>query len=385
MEREGTKVDRPVIGIDASRANAANRTGTEWYAYHVIQELKSLIPDSFEVRLYSREPLRDGLEALPGSWRSLVLKWPFRFWTQIRLSWEMFRDPPDLLFVPAHVLPLMLPRRTVITLHDVAFVRYPEAYSVPGRLYHIWSTRRAVKKAVRILTVSRFSRSEIVGLFAADPDSVFVTHLCHDKSRFRPADEDELTAVRGRYGIVWPYFIYVGRLERKKNLAGILAAFREFKRMWPGYGDHRMLLVGKRGHGYGQEMRDPGAAGAEDVVELGYVPPEDMPALVSGAETFVFPTWYEGFGIPVLEAFACGTPVIASDNASVPEVAGDAALYADPGEPAEIARAMHRLVADPALREVMVERGFRRAAEFSWQRTAEETWRVIEGVIRGGV
>lgn len=381
MEIEGTTSEKLVIGIDASRANAENRTGTEWYAHHIIQELKSLIPDGFEVRLYSREPLRDGLEALPRSWRSIVLKWGFRFWTQLRLSWEMLRDPPDLLFVPAHVLPLMLPRRTVITLHDVAFVRYPEAYSLQGRLYHIWSTRRAVKRADRILTVSEFSKREISEVFKAEPSSVSVTHLCYDRSVFRPADDDELTVVRGKYETVWPYFIYVGRLERKKNLAGILRAFREFKSMREEYGKHRMLLVGKHGRWYEEEMRDSGEAGAKDVVELGYVPPEDMAALISDAEAFVFPTWYEGFGIPVLEAFACGTPVIASDNASVPEVAGDAALYADPSKPAEIARAMHRLVADVALREVMVERGLRRAGEFSWRRTAEETWRVIEGVI----
>lgn len=366
-----------MIGIDASRANALTRTGTEWYAYNLIQELKKTIPDTYRVVLYSREPLRDGLEELPAHWESRVLKWPWRFWTQIRLSWEMLRRPPDILFVPAHTLPIILPGRASVTLHDVAFMAFPEAYSLPSRLYHAWATRFAVKHAHPILTVSEFSKGEITKWFDVQDERITVTPLGFDAERYGPVDDTTVADTVRRYAISRPYFLFVGRLETKKNIGGLLASFRKFQEMWP---DDRvsLVLVGKHGYGYEDEVRE---GLPEDVIEPGYVCQDDMRALYAGAEALVFVSKYEGFGLPAIEAFACGTPVIASDITSLPEVCGDAALFVDPDSPEEIARAMHRIVVDDAVRGHLAEKGKVRAGEYTWKKTAALTWEALRGTL----
>ncbi|MBU0625669.1 glycosyltransferase, partial [Patescibacteria group bacterium] len=235
-----------VLGIDASRANSSTRTGTEWYAYQVIQGLKKLVPEDIQVVLYSKEPLRDGLEKLPANWESRVLRWPpGRFWTQMRLSWEMLVRPPDVLFVPAHTLPLLTPRKSIITLHDLGFVAVPEAYTWGERLYHRFSAWFAARRACQILTVSNFSRQEFSRLLGVAEERLAVTPLACDRQMFR-ADfsSDEVEAVVQRYNIDQPYFLFVGRLENKKNLRLLLTAFDEYIL---GGGKASLVLVGKRG------------------------------------------------------------------------------------------------------------------------------------------
>lgn len=369
----------PLIGIDASRANRRERTGVEWYAYHLIQRLKDVIPDGFRVALYSEEPLRDGLERLPSRWESRVLGWPpRRLWTQGRLSWEMLVHPPDLLFVPAHVIPTVTPKRTLTTLHDVAFMTLPGAYRPAGKAYLELMYRHAVRRA-RILTVSAFSKGEIVRVFGADPSRVDVTPLGYDEERFGPANEDDIAARLAKLGIRRPYFLFVGRLEAKKNLRGILAAFRSYKASRPG-DSASLVLVGKPGYGYDAEMRTMGDERGS-VIEKGYVAADDMRFLYAGATALVFPSRYEGFGIPLLEAFACRTPVIASDRTSLPEIAGEAALYVNPDDHDGIAAAMARLADDATLRADLVAKGATRLAGFSWRTTAERTWNVLREML----
>jgi len=247
-----TESQTPVIGIDASRANASQRTGVEWYAFNVIQGLKKAVPAGRRVVLYSKEPLRDGLEDLPPNWESRVLAWPpRRFWTQLRLSWEMLRRPPDLLFVPAHALPLVLPRRSATTVHDVAFMALPKAYGRLERVYHRLTARFAVKRARLLLTVSDFSKAETLKYFGADPDRIVVTPLGYDRAVYGPAGDAAAAAkVLKRYHIGGPYFLFIGRLEAKKNLAGLLRAFTVFLEKYDAGRGFKLVLVGKRGLGY---------------------------------------------------------------------------------------------------------------------------------------
>lgn len=371
----------PTIGIDASRANRAQRTGVEWYAYHVIQRLKRIVPPTHRVALYTEEPLRDGLEDLPPHWESRVLGWPpRRLWTQARLSWEMLTRPPDLFFVPAHVVPWVTPKRTLTTLHDVAFMAVPDAYRPAGRAYLKLMYARAVRKA-RILTVSEFSKGEIVRYFGADPDRVTAIPLGFDPTAFGPSFDDELRARLHALGVRRPYFLFVGRLEAKKNLRGLLESFRAFRAKRP-QDDARLVLVGKKGYGYEREMRALGEDASLSVLQKGYVASEDMRFLYGGATAFVFPSRYEGFGIPLLEAFACGTPVIASDVTSIPEVAGEAALYVNPDDVDGIAEAMAKVADDAALRADLVAKGFGRVHRFTWEATAQRTWEVMERMLR---
>jgi glycosyltransferase involved in cell wall biosynthesis len=370
------------VGIDASRANRLQRTGVEWYAFHLIQRLKPVIPSEYRVILYSEEPLRDGLEALPPNWESRVLRWPpRRLWTQLRLSWEMLARPPKLLFVPAYVPPMLTPRRTITTLHDTAFVTMPAAYSRIGRAYLKLMYRVAIH-AGRILTVSEFSKGELVRLFGADPEKVDVTPLAADSALYVVAREEKIAEVLKRHRIDRPYFLFVGRLETKKNLGGLLAAFNIYRKTHP-HDDARLVLIGRPGHGFQKEMSALMDDFAAHVIRPGYVASEDMAALYSGATAFVFVSLYEGFGIPLLEAFACGVPVIASDVTSIPEVADDAVLYVNPDDHDEIAKAMIRVADDAALRESLRQKGFARVKNFSWDKTAARTWEVMKRVIGG--
>jgi glycosyltransferase involved in cell wall biosynthesis len=375
------KDQRPILGIDASRANSTTRTGTEWYSFHVIQELKKLVPDDAQVVLYSKEPLRDGLEDLPEHWKSCVLRWsPGRFWTQLRLSWEMLRRPPDVLFVPAHTLPIILPRRAVITVHDLGFLVVPQAYSWGERFYHRLTTWFAVRFASRLITVSDFSRQEIKDRLDVDEKRVTVTPLACDPEIFRSDyQESKIESVLTSYNVKRPYFLFTGRLEYKKNLGVLLSAFAEYVR---GGGSADLVLIGKRGLGAEFAFAGIDEITRDRVLELGYVSTEALPLLYAGAQAFIFPSRYEGFGIPLLEAFSSGVPVITTSVASIPEVADGAALFVEVDDVVGLAAAMRRLDVEIGLRGSLIRAGLKRAADYSWHKTAKLTWEVLRSELQ---
>lgn len=165
------------IGIDASRANKKEKTGTEWYSYYLIQHLKKIIPPQYRVILYAKEPLTDGLEILPANWQSKVLNWPPKFlWTQWRLSLEMLFHPVDLLFVPAHTISLIHPKKTVTVCHDIGFVRFPQYYSVKERMYHRFTMWLALKCAKIIITPSQFTKNEIMDVYKVSEKKIKVIY-----------------------------------------------------------------------------------------------------------------------------------------------------------------------------------------------------------------
>jgi glycosyltransferase involved in cell wall biosynthesis len=373
-----------LIGIDASRANARERTGTEWYSYHLIQALKQIPVPGLDVVLYSKKFLRDGLEQLPAGWNAKILYWRSqRFWNQFRLSWELLKHPVDLFFQPTHTLPLYRPKRIVTTLHDIGFERLPKLYRPAELRYHRYSARLAVRRANRILTVSEFSKREILEIYKLPPERVVVTPLAHDPLRYRPdVPAEDAGRVLDKYRLSRPYFLFAGRVEEKKNVANLIHAFSIFKSM-RGIGDPiKLFLAGAPGFGIERirkeiETRKMG----EFVVMPGYVPEEDMPALFAQAHALTFPSNYEGFGLPILQAQACGAPVIASYACSMPEVGGQAALYVKPDEPEDIARAMRELVGESALWERLRDLGFENVKRYSWDETARLTMNVLLEVL----
>lgn len=363
------------IAIDASRANVDQKTGVEWYAFHVIQELKRIVPLNYRVVLYSREPLKGPLAELPPLWKSQVLSWPPKvMWSQFRLAWELMRHKPDLFFEPAHIVPFLFPQdRTVNTLHDVAYVRFPKAYSPWGRFYLMVTTIYAKLRRVRFIAVSEFSKREMVELFRVRPELIDVVPLAPVIGTETVAQQTEQTQKK-------PYFIFVGRREAKKNIGRIVAAFGEFTKT---YGDvAQLILVGKKGEGYEREIApyraEPWFASVE---ERGYTSNEEIIALYQNAIAFVFPSLYEGFGIPVLEAMYLGCPVITSATTALPEVAANAALLVDASKTETISRAMGRIWKDEALREELIALGHARAEQFSWKKTAQQTWKVLEKML----
>ncbi len=358
-----------LIGIDASRAALGERTGTENYSYHLIQALLRADRES-RFRLYFREEPPEGF--LPRDerveWR--VIPFP-RLWTHLRLSAEMLSAPPDVLFVPSHVLPLVHPRRSVVTVHDLGYLRFPEAHTRRQRTYLDWSTRYNAAHARRVIVDSLATAEDLVASYGTPREKIRLAYPAGVDGLTPVTDPDALAAVAAKYGAGARYLLYVGTLQPRKNLVMLLRAFAALVAHSALPGDVRLVLAGRKGWLY-----DEIVAAAEDgavegrVVLPGYVPAEDLPALLSGALAFVFPSLHEGFGLPVLEAMACGTPVVCSNASSLPEVAGDAALLVDPRDQDRWGEALAKVSTRPALREELRAKGLERAALFSWDRCA---------------
>ena len=380
-----------LIGIDASRATAARRTGTEVYSLHLIRALLAR-GAGHRFRLYFNQAPASGL--FPVTADSRVMPFP-RLWTHLRLSREMYSLPPDVLFVPSHVLPLIHPPRCVVTVHDLGFHYYPQAHTLCQNAYLRWSTRFNARTAKRILADSEATRQDLMRYYATPEERIVVVYPGRDETLAPVEDPQVLTELRARYGLRAPYFLYIGTLHPRKNLVRLIDAFaaltsagRVQVQAADGAADEaigpQLVLAGQKGWLYEEIFGRVRKLGLEKhVVLTGYVPDVDLPALLSGALAFAFPSLYEGFGFPVLEAMACGTPVVCSNVSSLPEVAGDAALQVDPLDTDALAEAMHQVATDDALRKVLIERGFAQVQRFSWQRSASQVLDVLEDVGRG--
>jgi len=368
-----------IIGIDASRANRPNKTGTEWFSWHLIEEFKKIIKSDNKVSLYTNVQLIGDLGKLPANFIEKRLAWPPKYlWTQIRFWWELLLNPPDILWVPAHTLPLLPIRRrikVIATVHDVGFKRFPELYKPAQIWYHEITMRRIKARANLILTISEFSKQEIIGFYGLDPKKIKVVHLAYDAAAYREQPTERVKAVKEKYRLASPYLLYVGRLEKKKNIANIVKAFTLAR---ADHDDLKLVLAGSSGNQYEEIKKIIRDLKLErEIILPGYVDQVDLPPLIAGAAAFVFPTLYEGFGLPILEAMAVGTPVITSNTLPHTEVGGEAALYADPQSPAELADAIIKVLEDDGFRQSLRAKGLVRAQEFSWSRTAEKIYDII--------
>ena len=365
-----------IIGIDATRANKPEKTGVEWYSYHVIREMVKLNTDH-TIRLYFRNTPEDGLANLGPRVEYRILHWPLKYlWTQIRLSIEMFFNPPDLLFIPAQIIPLLHPAKTVTTIHDVAFKPYPGSYRPHSRWYLDFAVKLATKLPL-ILTVSEFSKSEITKYYGIAPEHIAVTPLA-----FTPAPQADKPMALTRFVIQEPYLIFIGRLERKKNISALIHSFNEIKKEPWGKAMH-LVLVGVHGYGWDEiQMTLDHSPHKSDIHLVGWVSEQEKFALLNHAVAFISLSAYEGFGLPLLEAMDRGVPVIASDQASLPEVAGDAAILVPRGNVRAVVDAVQKIQFDHQLRDTLINRGRARAQQFTWTKTAELTSMALDDVLR---
>ncbi|MFA5358995.1 MAG: glycosyltransferase family 1 protein [Patescibacteria group bacterium] len=364
------------IGIDASRANRSQKTGVEWYAWHVIQEFKKIIPPTVEVVLYSDTPLTGDLAILPANWKSKILVWPPKFlWTHFRLSVELLLHKPNIYFIPAHVIPFLSRGKAVVAIHDVAYKVFPRAYTRKGRFYlnlTTWWQKMFVKK---IITISEVSKNDIIKYYHVPQNKIAVIPIAYDAKCYQLInDEQKTSAVLAKYGVTKPFIMSISRLEYKKNTHGIINAFSQLPDR-----NSQLLLVGKPGRGYQYIQNALDSSPAKDHIILpGWIKEEDVPYLMNAASAFVFPSFYEGFGIPILEAMACGCSVITSNTTACPEVAGNAAILVDPQNTEQITEAINKILTDRTLAEELKNRGLERVKNFSWSKTAEATWKEIE-------
>ncbi|MER2600151.1 MAG: glycosyltransferase family 1 protein [Caldilineales bacterium] len=363
-----------LIGIDASRAIATQRTGTETYSWHIIRHLLQQSGPRF--RLYSPHSLPVGLLAdSRAAVETRTIPWP-RLWTHVRLSAEMLHRPPDVLFVPAHVLPLLPPQHSVVTIHDLGYHYFPETHTPAARRYLELSTRWSAQRATALLADSHATKADLLRFTRARPEHVHVVYLGRDETLTPVQDEQQIAAVRQRLALPSRYILYVGTLHPRKNLVRLVEAFAPVHARHP---DVHLVLAGKRGWLDEPISHCVQALGLTAAVHFpGFVAQADLPALFSGATCFAFPSLHEGFGFPVLEAQACGAPVLTANTSSLPEVAGDAALLVDPLDQHAISAGLLHLLQDESLRARLRLAGFSNIHRFSWQQCAAETLAVLQ-------
>ena len=300
---------------------------------------------------------------------------------QAEIAWLARWRELDLVHDPTGALPLLLTGAArVVTIHDAIPYVYPQTSTRLDWLIYHWWLPLAVRRADAVITDSEQSRKDIMAHLPVAPQDVVVVPLAADP-RFRPMEIAEVEPVLREYSLQRPYILYVGALESRKNLPRLLEAYALLRAWSPQW---RLVIVGARKWKFSPIFDAVQRLGLEGHVDFtGYVADEHLPALYAGADLFAFPSLYEGFGLPVLEAMACGTPVVTSNTSSLPEVAGDAALLVDPTDVRQIARAMWLVLSQPALAAELRARGLARAAQFTWERTARETIAVYERVLAG--
>lgn len=366
-----------LIGIDASRAVSDSPTGTEVYSRELIRALVLQDRDN-RYRLYTRSSQPGGLVPAAANVEIRAIPFP-RLWTHVRLALEMRTRPPDILFVPAHVLPPIRPRHAVVTIHDLGHLYFPEAYPLAPRAYHRWTTRWNAAAASHILADSEATRDDLQRLCRVPATKITVVYPGYDADVFRPAEDEAVRAARARFRIDRDYILAIGTVHPRKNYARLIEAFARLA----GLGLD-LVIAGKRG------WLTVGIQGQVEKLGLGsrvrfldYVPTAELPALITGARLLAFPSLHEGFGLPVLEAQACGTPVVCSMTSSLPEAAGDGALFIDPCDVDALAAAMGRLLTDDALRAKLIDNGFRNIKRFTWESAARIALDVFEALMEG--
>jgi glycosyltransferase involved in cell wall biosynthesis len=352
--------------IDASRyGNTESPTGVENYSLHLINALATLAPG--EVTLISPRKIDVPLP-------QIVIPFP-RLWTQLRLSWKILWDKTiDNLFVPSHLIPLVHPKRTVITIHDVAFRRFPASYGLLSRTYLEWGTSRAVRRARRIIVPSEATKKDLVDFYKADPQKIAVVPLGFEPADIHPGKE-EGESVLDRFQIRnGQYFLFIGRIESKKNLQTLIKAFSDLAPRCPGI---QLVLAGKPGVGHEQILR---LVKNPDIIVTGYVDETAKQALLENTLAFVYPSLFEGFGIPLLEAMAAGLPILASKIPSSWEMAKDNALFFDPEDADALAGLMEKVATDKGFRNKMIGNHAATLSRYSWKTCAEETLKVLRSM-----
>lgn len=377
------------IGIEATSAAESHKTGVGYYAYNLLWAMSQLRDADHRYTLYLRRPWSEGTpigapEAQAASqWTERVLRFPL-LWAQMRLPLELWRHPQDVYFFPTAVLPLLYqPARSVITIHDIAYLFFPEGFSALLRFWLNVATRIGVRRAKRIIAVSDATRQDLMAYYKVPSRKIAVVHHgVHERfRRFAPSERPAIETIIQKYGLPQPYLLCIGTLQRRKNIPRLLHAFYLLKEKY--HLPHKLVLIGQRNPDLPEQeiaAMMHRLALEQDVVWTGYVDRDDLPALLNGAALFALPSLYEGFGMPLLEAMACGVPVACSNVSSFPEVVGEAGLLFDPYNIDTITTTLYRGLTDEDLRTALIERGLQRAAHFSWETAARKTLKILEEV-----
>lgn len=379
------------IAIDI-RAAAGEKAGKGWYTFNLVRGLleaenfsnskagaignkKKQIQNQYI--LYSKEKIAgfDGFKNV----RLKIFKTPGALW-HLKVAHDIIREKAEIFFAPSsYIIPAILPKsvKTVITIHDLVAFLYPDSHNKKATIIEKLLLRRALKKAAHVVAVSKNTGSDILDHFQCEAGKISVIH-CAAGGEFQPIPPENLQKFRIQTNLPASFFLAVGTLEPRKNYPNLIRAFQKVSKRFP---DYHLLVVGKKGWQYGPiyELVKAGYLNKK-VHFLNYLSTKSLVNLYNLAHALVFPSFYEGFGMPPLEAMQCGCPVIASHTSSMPEVAGDSALLINPESPDQIADAMIKLIKDPGLHAQLKAGGTKRAGKFSWEKSARELLKIFKKI-----
>lgn len=370
------------IGIDA-HAIGAQQGGNETYIRNLITALAELDQENQYTLYFS---VSQAAEA----WRNRYPNFQVRLLppptplvrVPVALAFELRRRPVDVLHVQ-YTAPPFCPVPVVTTIHDLAFEHLPETFTRRGKTQLRLTVRRTARNAAHILTVSEFSRQDIIRTYHLSPEKITVTHNgCEAQFTSQRASDSEAETIKQKFGITRDYLLAVGSLQPRKNLVRLLRAYAMLRNQQPEF-RLQLVIVGRQLWLYQEVLHEIKQQGfASDVIVTGYASNEDLPTLYRSAVALVYPSLFEGFGLPPLEAMACGTPVITSNSSSLPEVVGSAALLVNPYEEDELAQAMWKVANDATLRSQLREAGIQQAKQFTWMAAANKTLAVYQAIIQ---
>lgn len=367
------------IAIDARKLSDF---GIGTYTRNLVRALGELDPENQYI-LFAGQQGADDLEDLPDNFRMVIERSPsYSIRELMALSWRLFRLKVDLYHSTHYVLPAIVPCRAVVTIHDIIHLLYPEF--LPSTLAFFYAQRmirRSLSRGDRIIAVSQNTKTDLMDYFKVDGRKIRVVYSGVTDRYRKNLSDSEISAWLEEFGIDQPYLLFVGNPKPHKNLDNVVKAYARSLEIFDYEAD--LVCVGDR---EGMEFKVRQRAeqlGLKNRIRLvGHVPEEALPALYQGATLFVFPTLYEGFGLPVIEAMASGVPVITSKTSALREIAEGYGHLVNPLDVEEIAKAMAQCMADPEHREALIKLGLRRADDFRWSRTAEQTLEVYRAALQ---
>lgn len=373
----------PTIGVDAADLCHKRIDGTRIYIYNLLERFGKVAPDTL-FYIYLKGDLNPDLKFK--KYPNYLFRngnFPF-FWTQLKLPKLLKKDMPNVLWMPLHNIPIWKPKgmKTVITIHDLAFKLFPDLFPPKDLFLLNRLTAMAVKKADRIIAVSHSTARDLTEVYGVPSHKIRVIYHGYNEKLFHlpsNAEKSQIPSVKNKYRIPKnaKYLIYVGAIQPRKNLGILVSAFERLKTLHS-FRDWKLVLAGADAWMVDDLKKQiANSIWKKDIITTGNFAISDLPYLLWGAEIFVFPSLYEGFGIPILEAMACGVPVVTAKNSSLVEVAGNNAIYFDAGRIDDLAASIKELHSSPEKRKELIEGGLDWVKRFSWDETAKKTYEFL--------
>ena len=371
LKNRSKKAKHVRIGIDLQSIRG-KKTGLGVYSEHLVRAFFEENQDEFSFRFYSKEVHHD---------LNTAQRW---MWENLELPLQARGDKVDILHVPAFAPPYYKCYKLVVTVHDLIGMLFPNQLRWPSAFYWGRWLPFSLKRADAFIADSENTKKDLIQYLGIEEKKIHVVYLSGHEAFSSEIPENQIKTVKKKYGVHEKYFLFVGTVEPRKNLDRVIEAFGFFLKEKKRGVRHQLVVVGSREFGHGkffQSLASKVGVTLEDVIFTDYVSHDELNALYCGAEAFIYPSLYEGFGIPILEAMASGVPVLGSTKTSVPEVTGDAALLVDPYECKEIMEGMIQLADNPNLRADLTRKGFERTKAFSWKNTAKQTLDVYRSIL----